>query len=95
MRPAALAFVCAQGQLVPNFPMLPTPLMVAVGFRPKRPVVLASQSASINTAYVELIIATWADGDWVNLDVRDNGRGIPPEKLKKLFDPIFTEHEDR
>jgi PAS domain S-box-containing protein len=53
----------------------------------------------INNAYLhafegmpqgELTIGARADGDWVNLEVRDNGRGIPAENLKKLFEPFFS-----
>ncbi|MBC7916245.1 MAG: PAS domain-containing protein [Rhodoferax sp.] len=53
----------------------------------------------INNAYLhafegmaqgELVLSARADGDWVTLEVRDNGRGIPPENLKKLFEPFFS-----
>jgi two-component system cell cycle sensor histidine kinase/response regulator CckA len=29
-------------------------------------------------------------GNYVELEVRDNGAGIPPENLQKIFDPFFT-----
>lgn len=30
------------------------------------------------------------DSDWVHLTIEDNGKGIAPEHLKKVFDPFFT-----
>ena len=36
----------------------------------------------------ELTISARTDGEWVDRAVRDNGRGIPAESLKKLFEPF-------
>jgi two-component system sensor histidine kinase HydH len=33
-------------------------------------------------------------GNWAELQVSDNGRGIPKENLKKIFDPFFTTRAD-
>lgn len=37
-----------------------------------------------------LTVSLAADSDWVSLHVRDNGVGIPPEVLKRVFDPFFS-----
>lgn len=38
-------------------------------------------------------IATRSRGRTVELEVSDNGQGIPPEHLSKIFDPFFTTKE--
>lgn len=47
----------------------------------------ASQSAGENCW---IRVATYSDGASVFIEVRDNGCGIPPENLTKLFTPFFT-----
>jgi len=37
--------------------------------------------------------AAEADGEFVTIRVRDNGRGIPPEYLAEIFEPFFTTKE--
>jgi signal transduction histidine kinase/Fe-S-cluster-containing hydrogenase component 2 len=37
-----------------------------------------------------LQIRTWSDAEWLTLEVRDTGTGIPPEHLHKVFEPFFT-----
>ncbi|MFB5676696.1 ATP-binding protein [Paenibacillus terreus] len=37
-----------------------------------------------------LTILTRADGEYVELEVRDTGQGIPAERIGKLFEPFFT-----
>jgi len=42
---------------------------------------------SITTRYLE-------DDDDVEIEIRDNGKGIPPEFLDHIFDPFFTTKEE-
>ncbi len=37
-----------------------------------------------------LMAATKNLGDWVEIRIRDNGTGIPPEVKEKMFNPFFT-----
>ena len=37
-----------------------------------------------------LAAATRSLGDWVEITIRDNGTGIPPEVKEKMFNPFFT-----
>ncbi len=38
----------------------------------------------------ELFIGTARDGDFVQIEIKDTGRGIPEEVMKKLFHPFFS-----
>jgi signal transduction histidine kinase len=37
-----------------------------------------------------ITLRTYQDGEWVVIEVEDNGPGIPAEALAHLFDPFFT-----
>jgi PAS domain S-box-containing protein len=47
--------------------------------------------SDVNTG--EIKISTAVDGDAVIIRISDNGCGIPPENLAKLYDPFFTTKE--
>jgi signal transduction histidine kinase len=36
------------------------------------------------------VIRTQRDGDWVVVELEDNGPGIPEELQSRVFDPFFT-----
>jgi signal transduction histidine kinase len=38
----------------------------------------------------DIFIRTWAAGERVAVELRDTGKGIPPEHLARIFDPGFT-----
>ena len=43
-----------------------------------------------NTTSPEIILRTVLDGDWVTVEVQDNGPGIPSEIQSRIFDAFFT-----
>ena len=38
----------------------------------------------------EIRVRTWREGDDVCVEVRDTGKGMPPEDLERIFEPFFT-----
>jgi two-component system NtrC family sensor kinase len=51
----------------------------------------AKRSAQANGAYEPTLSASTKDlGDGVEIRIRDNGTGIPPEVKDKMFNPFFT-----
>lgn len=51
---------------------------------------LATNAAHAMESYGRIMIKTFADERFVHAVVQDNGKGIPPENLKKIYDPFFT-----
>jgi CheY-like chemotaxis protein len=54
---------------------------------PRRPQV---QLRAANVALAEGQVAGLPAGDYVEFEVRDNGNGIAPENLEKVWEPFFT-----
>ena len=51
---------------------------------------LVTNAAQAIEGYGRIMIRTVADEKYVHVVVQDNGKGIPPEHLKKIYDPFFT-----
>ena len=48
------------------------------------------QAMDSTTRHGQVVVSWQENGDQVRLTVIDNGRGIPPELLDKVFKPLFT-----
>ncbi len=51
---------------------------------------LLTNAAQAIDGFGKIVIRTLADAQYVHVVVRDNGRGIPPELLARIYDPFFT-----
>ena len=54
--------------------------------------IIMNASQAMDTG--EIWIRTWADGQNVYVEIKDNGSGIPENLMNKLFDPFFTTKEE-
>jgi signal transduction histidine kinase len=52
--------------------------------------VVANSIQAVDPATGQVRVLCSPEGDAVVVDVRDNGCGIPPEHMDRLFDPFFT-----
>jgi predicted CoA-binding protein/signal transduction histidine kinase len=43
-----------------------------------------------NTPSPEIVLRTVRDGNWITVEIQDNGPGIPPEIQARIFDAFFT-----
>ncbi|HHT9116188.1 MAG: hypothetical protein HY607_05405 [Planctomycetes bacterium] len=41
----------------------------------------------------EIMIITYQKDNYINVEARDNGIGIPEQNLSKIFEPFFTNKE--
>jgi PAS domain S-box-containing protein len=53
----------------------------------------AIQDAGKNVDNGEILVGTALSGDHVEIIIGDNGCGIPPDHLEKIYDPFFTTKE--
>jgi len=74
-------------QMVQAFQNLVRNAVEAMSPPPYRPRV---QLRAANVTLPDGRIDGLAAGDYVEFEVRDNGNGIPPENLEKIWDPFFT-----
>lgn len=51
---------------------------------------LISNAAQAIPEKGDIWIRTRRQGDFVEIDIEDNGAGIPPDALEKIFDPFYT-----
>ena len=69
------------------------PLLVAANATEMRQVLLnlvVNALDAVDEGRGEVTIAGRSDGNWVELEVSDNGRGMTPEVLEHVFEPLFT-----
>jgi PAS domain S-box-containing protein len=76
-----------RSQLLQVFQNLVINALQAMPPPPHRPQVQVSAG---NTTLAENQVPGLAAGDYVEIEVRDNGSGIQPEHVGRIFDPFFT-----
>ncbi|MGH7944767.1 MAG: PAS domain-containing hybrid sensor histidine kinase/response regulator [Opitutaceae bacterium] len=76
-----------RGQMVQVFQNL---IVNALQAMPPPPHMPRLQIRAFNVALEAQQVPGLAPGDYVELEVRDNGSGIRPEHIERIFDPFFT-----
>ncbi|MCR4717212.1 MAG: HAMP domain-containing histidine kinase [Lachnospiraceae bacterium] len=56
---------------------------------------LISNAVKYNIDYKPITVKVWFDDDYLNCLIKDNGMGIPKEKLDDIFEPFFRMEESR
>jgi signal transduction histidine kinase len=51
---------------------------------------LIANAADALNGQGEIVLRTGLEGDWVVVEIEDNGPGVPPEIQSRIFDPFFT-----
>ncbi|TBW09808.1 CBS domain-containing protein [Azotobacter chroococcum subsp. isscasi] len=51
---------------------------------------LLNNAAQAMERFGRILVKTWAEPDALCLSVQDDGCGMPPEVLKRIFDPFYT-----
>jgi len=51
---------------------------------------LLNNAAQAMERFGRILVKTWAEPNAVCISVQDNGCGMPPEVLKRIFDPFYT-----
>ena len=86
--PAVMADATQLRQIVMNLVLN----AVDAGVEGKGEIALSTGTLRANRAVLDAAVAGSAltEGEFVFLEVRDNGSGMPPEVLSRIFDPFFT-----
>ena len=69
---------------------MPTPYLDSDHFRQLLVNLLQNAVEAVDPVKGRVVARARADGSWLVLEVADNGKGIPPEVRKRLFEPLFT-----
>ena len=47
-----------------------------------------------NVANNEIRVRCWAAAGWIHAEVKDTGKGIPPDEMEHIFEPFYSTHPD-